>query len=126
MNRAQARDKQFYADEVKRLEEELETIIMTYTKIIEDRCRDQQDFDKSYVVLAEKREEVVMKRQAQLEIENKELRRRGKVLEEENLQLRARAGRVQPVGGFTKKAAPYEDIDCKMEELSVMNSRLVD
>lgn len=66
INQACARDKHFYGDEVKRLEEELETIIMTYTKIIEERCRDQQDFDKSYAVLTDKREEVMMKKQAQL------------------------------------------------------------
>lgn len=129
INRQQVRDKEFYGAEIGRLEEEMETIIMTYTKIIEDRCKNQQDFDKSYAVLTDKREELVMKKQAQLEIDNQEMSKKIQVLMQENTQLKNRLGgmtKTPAIGNFTKKAAPYEDIDCKMEELSIMNSRLVE
>lgn len=49
-------DKVIYQAKISEMEEELQTIIMTYTKIIEDRCRDKEDFDKSYAVLADRRE----------------------------------------------------------------------
>ncbi|MBS1889906.1 MAG: hypothetical protein JST59_01320 [Actinobacteria bacterium] len=71
--------------------------------------------DRSYAVLADKRTEILMKKSAQLEIEHRELTKRVQQLTEENIQLKARGGSRIFQGSFTKKAAPYEEIDCRME-----------
>lgn len=97
---------------------------MTYTRIIEDRCQDQQDLDRSYAVLTDKRSEILMKKCAQLEIDHRELTRRVQLLTEENAQLKSKGGNRIFQGSFTKKPAPFEEIDCKMEELSQVNIKL--
>lgn len=51
----------------------MERIIMTYTKIVEEKCRNQIDFNQSYSILTNKREEVINKKQRGLEVENRDL-----------------------------------------------------
>ena len=80
--------------------------------------------DRSYAVLADKRSEVVMKKCAQLEIEHRELTKRVQMLTAENDQFKQKGGSRIFHGSFTKKSAPFEEIDCKMEELSEINIKL--
>jgi hypothetical protein len=49
----------------------MERIIMTYTKIVEDRCKNQLDLNQSYSVLTAKRDEVITRKQQNLEAENR-------------------------------------------------------
>ena len=41
INRQFNRDKNLYQDEVKRLEKDIEEVVDSYTKIVENKCRNQ-------------------------------------------------------------------------------------
>jgi hypothetical protein len=49
-------EKRIYIDENKKLENEIEEIVSTYVKIIEEKFQGREDFEKSFVVLKEKEE----------------------------------------------------------------------
>lgn len=128
VNREQTREKELYHREIKRLEEEMERIIMTYTKIVEEKCRNQIDFNQSYSILTNKREEVISKKQRGLEADNRELTQRNRLLLEEleYLKYGRIPGEVVSPGlahqSFTKKSIPPQDMESKMHELSRINS----
>ena len=49
-----------YLEENKRLEREIDEIVGTYVKIIEEKFKGREEFEKSFVVLKEKEEEIRM------------------------------------------------------------------
>lgn len=52
-------DKRMYYEEARKLEKEIEEIIVTYTKIAEGKCKDQTELDQTVMELREKRDEVM-------------------------------------------------------------------
>lgn len=103
---------------------------MTYTRIVEEKCRNQIDFNQSYSVLTNKRDEVLTRKQRNLEQDNKELAHRNRLLMEELEYLKF--GRVpgempqlhisQVQHSFTKKSSVPPELDSKVIELSRINS----
>lgn len=109
---------------------------MTYTKIVEEKCRNQIDFNQSYSILTNKREEVINRKQKGLEAENRELAQRNRILMEELEYLKfgrlpgeapmfMHTSQVFPLhqqNSFTKKSIPPQELDSKVIELSRINS----
>ena len=72
VNTEMSKEKEFYGGEIRRLEEEMELIIVTYTKIVEEKYANQLDLNNSYSILSQKRDQVVNERTMRLEEINKE------------------------------------------------------
>jgi hypothetical protein len=56
-----------YIDEVKRLEKEIEDIIMTYNRIVEGKFQDTVELSRDYSLLSMKRDEIMTKKYKNLE-----------------------------------------------------------
>ncbi len=77
-----------YLEENKRLEKEIEEIVGTYVKIIEEKFEGREDFEKSFVVLKEKEEEIRMQKEEKGMKDVGELQERIAMLGQENLRLK--------------------------------------
>ena len=81
-------EKRVYLEENKRLEKEIEEIVGTYVKIIEEKFEGREDFEKSFVVLKEKEEEIRMQKEEKGMKDVGELQERIAMLGQENLRLK--------------------------------------
>lgn len=92
---------------MKRLEEELELIILTYTQIVEEKFKNQLDLNNSYSMLSNRRDQVVNERTVRLEEINKEYSLKILNLTEELRKGKSYQARTLNGLGVVKKEAPF-------------------
>jgi hypothetical protein len=91
-------------EENRKLEKEIEEIIVTYTKIVEDKCKNQNELDQSVMELREKKDEVMEKKMHVLAKENEALKLKLEALAEQLNEKNAEGARKMEDEGWYARA----------------------
>ena len=108
INKRTIEEKKTYYDESCKLEQEIEDIISSYTKLIEGKFKTREEFEESFIDFENKKDNAIAHKYQKIEEEN--MRLKDYIREQMDGQNQPPVGAPPPVNPFTRKKKPFQEM----------------